>query len=87
MARASRQSEVVVEMVMQAVTPCWRARSRTPATPEGKRGGWKSGKVRWQWESITGEGREKRIVRGVGATEIVEWRIDLLSGLPQWRTA
>jgi hypothetical protein len=30
---------------------------------------------------------EKRIVRGVAAAEIVWWRIDLLSGLPQWRTA
>ncbi len=51
MRRASRQSSVVVEMVMQPVTPARAAAARVWSTLPAK-----SGKVRWQWVSITGEG-------------------------------
>jgi hypothetical protein len=48
-ARADRQSTLVVEIVIHPETPCFRARSSSAAgSPE------KSGNVRWQWVSITG---------------------------------
>lgn len=53
--RASRQSCVVVEIVMQPVTPWDAASSSTALTPPGVRSLWKSGNVRWQCVSITWE--------------------------------